>query len=131
MTLPPVNGTATSTSAPSTEAPTTKPGPKPISGQSVLVPAYAECGGFGFDYSAYIPDNSFTNVFTMLTCEQGYRCQELNGQDAYICKEWPSHDPVDFYGQCGGGNYDGQTFCAPGAVCKYISSSFSQCLPTY
>ncbi|ETL98480.1 hypothetical protein F442_04788 [Phytophthora nicotianae P10297] len=114
-----------------TPAPTAKGRPVPISGQVKLVPGYEDCGGFGFDYMPYMPKSVDTNAYTMLTCEKGYRCQEVQGSNTYRCKEWPSNDPVPFYGQCGGGNYDGQTFCAPGAVCKYISASFSQCLPTY
>ncbi|KAL4145691.1 hypothetical protein PRNP1_011567 [Phytophthora ramorum] len=78
-----------------------------------------------------MPEETSTSEFTRLTCEAGYRCQDVESSDFFQCKEWPSRDPVAFYGQCGGGNYDGQTFCAPGAVCKYISASFSQCLPTY
>ncbi|KAF1772764.1 Cellulose-binding domain, fungal [Phytophthora cactorum] len=117
--------------SPDTPAPTAKAGPIPISGQAKLVPGYEDCGGFGFDYKAYMPKDVDTSMYKMLTCEKGYRCQEVQGSSTYRCNEWPSGDPVPFYGQCGGGNYDGQTFCAPGAVCKYISVSFSQCLPTY
>ncbi|KAG7380474.1 hypothetical protein PHYPSEUDO_007176 [Phytophthora pseudosyringae] len=128
-----VNSTNVSTEVNSTAAPaaTVKTGPSPISGQVTLVPGYGDCGGYGFNYTVYMPEDPAVSEYTMLTCETGYRCQQAEGSDAYRCKEWPSREPVSFYGQCGGGNYDGQTFCAPGAVCKYISASFSQCLPTY
>jgi hypothetical protein len=131
-TVKAVNGTAApQTNATATPAPTVKAGPTPVAGQVVLVPGYADCGGVGFNYTVYMPEDPATSESARLTCEAGYRCQDIEDKDVYRCKEWPSRDPVDFYGQCGGGNYDGQTFCAPGAVCQYISPSFSQCLPTY
>lgn len=111
--------------------PPVKDAPSLISGQVKLVHAYDDCGGFNFNYTVYMPTSSSTTLYTMLTCEQGYRCQEVEDSSTFRCNEWPSRSPVSFYGQCGGGDYDGQTFCAPGAVCKYISASFSQCLPTY
>ncbi|EGZ08463.1 hypothetical protein PHYSODRAFT_402007, partial [Phytophthora sojae] len=97
--------------------------------QVTLVPGYSDCGGVGFNYTVYMPEDPVTSDLTRLTCEPGYRCQGVDGSDVFTCDVWPSREPVPFYGQCGGGNYDGQTFCAPGAVCKYISPSFSQCLP--
>ncbi|CEG38385.1 cellulose binding domain-containing protein [Plasmopara halstedii] len=106
-------------------------GPSPITGQVKLVPGHSDCGGLNFNYTIYMPTSLSTVGYTMLSCEQGYRCQEVEDSHVYRCSEWPSRTPVSFYGQCGGGDYDGQTFCAPGAVCKYISASFSQCLPTY
>lgn len=117
-----------STAAPT---PTVKAGPQPIAGQVTLVPGYNDCGGVGFNYTVYMPEDPATGGLTRLACEAGYRCQDIDGSDIFTCAVWPSREPVPFYGQCGGGNYDGQRFCAPGAVCKYISPSFSQCLPTY
>ncbi|KAL3664238.1 hypothetical protein V7S43_010570 [Phytophthora oleae] len=121
----------TATVASTAAAPTAKPGPTPISGQVTLVPGYRACGGSGFDYTVYMPEETDTSEYTMLTCDAGYRCQQDDSRNVFSCLEWPSRNPVSFYGQCGGTDYDGQAFCTPGAVCKYISASFSQCLPTY
>ncbi|KAJ3125850.1 hypothetical protein HK098_008163 [Nowakowskiella sp. JEL0407] len=37
---------------------------------------------------------------------------------------------VPVYGQCGGTYYQGSTYCVAGTVCKFVSSFYSQCVPT-
>ncbi|RLN92201.1 hypothetical protein BBJ28_00024715 [Nothophytophthora sp. Chile5] len=114
------------TSAPTPTAPT------PIVGQQILVAGNEKCGGRDFNYTMYMPEDPATSSYTTLTCEAGYRCLRAEvWADGYECQEWPSPEPVPFYGQCGGSAYDGQTMCTPGCVCNYVSESFSQCLPTY
>lgn len=78
-------------------------------------------------------------------CESGSRCQEQN-EWYYQCVYDPSPQPTssisasqvlpepkypcaNWYGQCGGRNWDGTNCCAIGSVCTVQNDYYSQCVP--